>query len=147
MGRFYSASARATAQTAAQDIIELVAATNVCVIIHEVEITSTLTTDERNQIIIHRGTATGSGGSAGTEVALDTGYTTADSATEFHNTTQSTLTNQLGSWEWSCLVPFHKLWTPETRPVVPGAGLFIVELAESITSTTLGATIIWEELG
>ena len=147
MGRMYSASAQRTAQTAAQDVIELLAATNVAVIIHEVEVTSNLTTDERNRIILHRGTASGSGGAAGTEVGLETGLPAADSAIEFGNTTQSVEANVLRSTEWSCLVPYHYLPTPETRIVVPGGGLFIVELAETITSTTLSATIVWEELG
>ena len=147
MGRVYSSSLQTTSQTAAQDIVELIAATNVAVRILEVEVTSTLTTDERNHIMLHRGTATGSGGSAGTEVPLDPGFPAADSLIEFNNTTQSADANILRRTEWSCLVPYHYLPTPETVITIPGGGLFIVALEETITSTTITATIVWEELG
>ena len=146
-GRIYTSAVNRTAQTAVQDLIELLAATNVACKIHEVKIDSSLTTDERNRIIIHRGTASGSGGAAGTESPNDPGFPTADAAIEFGNTSQSVETNVLEEHMWSILYPFHRIWTPETRPVIPGGGLFIVELAETITSTTLGCMIKWEELG
>lgn len=145
MGRMYSATNTATTQTAAQDWIQLLAASNVHVVIHEIILSCNLTTDERNVILLHRGTA--SGGTAVTEEPLDPSYPAADSAVTFNDTTQNTPANIFREEQWSCLVPWHFLPTPETRIHVPGGGSFTVELGETITSTTLTGVIVWEELG
>ena len=146
MGRFYSDSRTAAAQTAAQDLIQLLAASNVHVIIHKITVTSDLTTDERNIILLHRGTA--AGGNAGNgEAQRVTGDAAADSTVTFHDTTQNTPANILEEHEWSCLLPWETQWTPEERVHVPGGGSFTVELGEAITSTSIACTIVWEELG
>lgn len=147
MGRMYSCAGSLATITTAQDLITLTMATNVAAWIHEIEITSDLTSDERNVIVLHSPSAAGSGGSAGTEVALEAGMPAADGAVVFGNTTQSTPAGIKRQTAWSCLVPFHYLPTPESRILVPGGGIFVVELGESITSTTVQCNIVWEELG
>ncbi len=145
MGRLYSAANTATAQTAAQDVIQLLAASNVHVIVHEAWITCTLTTDERNQILVHRGTA--SGGTAGTENPTETGMPSADSAITFNDTTQNTPSSILIEDQWSCLIPWHYHPAPEGRIHVPGGGSLTFELGEAITSTSISSWILWEEMG
>lgn len=147
MGRMYSASTTLTGQTAAQDLITLTAASNVAAIIHEIRMTTNLTADERNVIALHRVSASGSGGSAATELGLDTGNPTADTAIVFGNTTQATPGTFIQQDNWSVLVPYHYLPTPEMRLVVPGGGIVVCELTETITSANISINITWEEIG
>lgn len=143
----YSASTTLTSQTVAQDLITLTAASNVAVIVHEIQMTTNLTADERNVIAIHRVSAAGSGGSAATELGLDPGAPTADTAIVFGNTTQATPGTFIRQDNWSVLVPYHYLPTPETRIFVPGGGILVCELTETITSANISINIVWEEIG
>lgn len=149
MGRMYSASFEDVAVTAVQDLFELTAASNVAVVIHEIELSQiTQAASELLQIKLHRGTSSGSGGTAASEIALDPGMPTADSAVEINNTTQSVETNLLRVDHWNVVNPYLYVPTPETRILVPGAGLFIVELETAPgASMTMSGTLIWEELG
>jgi len=141
----YTSSDSAAAQTAAQDLIQLLAASNVAVEIIRIELESTLIADERNLILLHRGTA--AGGTAGAEEPLDPGMAAADSVVTFFDTTQNTPANILKESYWSILAPWVWLPTPEEQIIIPGGGSFTVELGETITSTGLTASITWREIG
>lgn len=143
----YKASTTLTSQTAAQDLITITAASNVAVIVHEVKLTTNLTADERNVIAIHRVSAAGSGGSAATELGIDTGAPTADTAVVFGNTTQATPGTFIEQENWSVLVPYHHLPTPEMRLIIPGGGILVWELTETITSANISINVTWEEIG
>lgn len=147
MGRMYSASTTLTSQTAAQDLITLTAGSNVAVLVHEIRMTTNLTADERNVIALHRVSAAGSGGSAATEMPLDPGSPAADTAIVFGNTTQATPGTFIQQDSWSVLVPYHYLPTPEMRLIVPGGGIVVCELTETITSASISINITWEEIG
>ena len=152
MGRMYSAVMDAVSITAAnvpQDLFELLAASNVAVLIHEIRISQkTLTASELLQIKLHRGTSTGSGGGTVTPKALQEGDPAADSTVERNNTTQSVETSPLVIDHWNVVNPWIWLPTPESRILVPGGGLFIVELETDPSATfTVSGTIIFEELG
>jgi hypothetical protein len=154
----YSCSFDAVAVSAAQDLFELTApADAICVILScRVGQTSDYGDAEAEglQITLRRGNGatTGSGGSAGTEVALEAGFGTAGGVVEINNTTQMTAGG--GSLEVLSVEPFNAQvgWlyqpTPEERVVVSPSDLFTVALDSAPSDAlTMSGTLIWEEIG
>ena len=45
------------------------------------------------------------------------------------------------------LAGYHKVFLPEERPIVPGAGFFALNIDAAITSATLVYEIVFEEIG
>jgi len=152
MGRMYSAvmdNISVTTANTPQDLFELLALTNVSVLVHAVYVSqTTLTVSELLQIKIHRGTATGSGGGTITPRPLETGMPGADTLVERNNTTQSVETSLIIAEDWNVVNPFIWLPPPKERIWVPGAGLFIVELTEDASATmNVSGRVIFEEFG
>jgi len=150
MGRLYSASFSAVASgTSIKDLIEIIAASNVSVIVHEVHLSAESVSDEKFLIEFHAITASGSGGSAATENPIDPGGAAADTAVEFNNTTQATKTGAIiRGIEWSNLIPFEYYPFQEDRLVLGGSGGAVIELARApVAGVDLAGGIVWEEFG
>lgn len=146
----YVLSNTLTSVTAAETLFEIGAATNTVVLIHRISLTnSTSETDDSALISYGRYTASGTGTdvSANVEV-LDSGDA-AFSGTAEDNHTVDIATGEvvLGREGISLLAGYQKIFTPEERPVIPGAGFFGFNLDSAITSVTLAYEIVFEEIG
>ena len=152
MGRLYAAVFEEVAVTAIQDLFELVAPADAAVIIHSVTITQSSDAGDAQAemlpILIHRGTASGSGGSSVTPSPLAVGDAAFGGTVEANNTTQSAEGTFVHAEAFNIQIGFYYLPTPESRPVVSPSGLFIVELQSAPSdSLTVNGTIVFEEVG
>ncbi len=154
MGMMYAATFTGVAVTAQQDFFELTAPSDAVVKIHEVRIGQSSDTDsEQLSILLKRhtsGSTSGSGGSAATPVALDTGYAACGSSAEVNNTTKVTggTSYTLVADALNVLSGFTYLPTPEARPTLSPSERFTVELGTTpADSLTMNGTLIFEEIG
>lgn len=149
MGRMYSVTFEEVAVSAVQDLFEINAASDSAVIVHGIEISQSSDTDsEQLNVLIHRGSTSGSGGSTPTPAPLEIGDSAFGGTCEANNTSQSTegtilhsaAFNVLNGWVW---------WpTPECRPVISPSGRLIVELQTAPgDELTMSGTIYIEEVG
>jgi hypothetical protein len=153
MGRMYSATFEEVAVTAAQDLFELVAPSDLAVVIHGM--TFSQSTDagdsesEQLNILIHRGTTSGSGGSTPTPNPMVVSTTASTVTVEANNnTTQSTEGAILHAECFNVMSGFVHWWPPETRPVISPSGRLIVELQTAPDdSINMSGTIYFEEIG
>lgn len=152
MGRAYSASFEEVAVTAAQDLFEVVAPADASLKITGVTITQSSDAGDAQAemlpILIHRGTATGSGGSSVTASPLSEGDAAFGGTVEVNNTSQSVEGTILHAEAFNVQIGFYYLPTPENQPEVSPSQLFIVELqAAPDDSLTMSGTIYFEEIG
>ena len=131
-----------------QDIWELSNSSGKQVILHGFSLTSAHTTDERARLRLVRRTATGSGGSAGTVLAVDQGNAIATAVTaELLNTTPGATSNILKAWQWSQQGELLYLPTPEMRPVLSVSSFLCLNLQVALGGTrTWSGWVTWEEL-
>lgn len=147
-GRMYTVSFVGVTVSAAQDLFELVAAAGVPVWIHEIHLTCRGGNDERLNITVHRGTTSGSGGSAATPSPLDPSMPAADSTVEINNTSQATNGAVLDAFEWDLRTPGHRLPVPAAKILVPGGGRVCVSLETApASSRVMSGTMVFEEIG
>jgi hypothetical protein len=157
MGRLYSVPFNAVAVTAQQDFFEITAAAGKPVIVHSIEIEqSTEVGDAMEEglvILCKRGnssTTSGSGGTTPTPAPIITADAAFGGTTDVNNTTKMTAgtITTLRCWTWNVRIPFLKVFTPETRPVISGGERLTVELATTpADSITVCGTMLIEELG
>lgn len=149
MGRMYSAIFEEVAVTAVQDLFEIIAPADAIVILHALEISQSSDTDNENlSLLIHRGTATGSGGTVVTPRPMEVGDPAFGGTVEANNTTQSVEGAILHAAAFSVLSGYSFVWTPETRPKVSPSGLLIIELQTApVDALTMSGTIYFEEVG
>lgn len=152
MGRVYAAVFEKVAVTAAQDLFEIVAPADASVIVHSCTITQDSDAGDAQAemlaILIHRGTATGSGGTTITPSPLQVGDAAFGGVVEANNTTQSVEGTFLHGEAFNVQIGFYYLPPPEDRPVISPSGLFIVELQDApADSLTMSGTIVFEEVG
>ena len=150
MGRMYVLSNTLTAVTAAETLFEIGALTNTVVVIHRIGLTnSTSETDDSALISYGTYTASGTGTSVVANVeALDPGDAAFGGSAE-DNHTVDIVTGEivLGREGISLLAGYQKIFTPEERPIIPGAGFFGFNLDSAITSVTLAYELVFEEIG
>lgn len=149
MGRMYSIISAAAAVTGAQDLLSVTAAANKALILHELNVTQESSeTSDTGVIRVYRASAAGTtAASAPTPRPLDNGDA-AMSGTIGHNlSSNSTETAALLRRSWNVLSGFHWLPTPESRLVVPGSGIIVVRSDIAITSATVTAELVVEEIG
>ncbi len=152
MGRKYSASFEEIAVTAAQDLFEVVAPADGAVIIHSVTITQSSDAGDAQAemlpILIHRGTATGSGGTSVTASPMSLGDSAFGGTVEANNTSQSVEGTFLHAEGFNAQIGFFYLPPPEDRVEISPSALFIVELqAAPSDELTMNGTIVFEEIG
>ena len=156
MARMFQVAIDSASATTQRDIIEIVAAAEVPIRIHEVYITTDLEQDaneaqDKLQVARHVGAFTsGSGGATATAYALGVTGATEDSTTvEVGNTTQITggTTEVLGEPYMNNRIGWHYLPTPENRPVIAGTDAFVIGTqAAFAAATAIGGYAVFEEL-
>ena len=160
MGRFYTAVFKGTAVTAAQDLFEIAAPTDAVVVIHEWTLTQTTelgdAAEEQLLLTTNRGVGTvtsGSGGATVTPQPISDGDAAYGGTVERNNTTimavgTGTLETDLEVHAWNIRVPYQKVYTPETRPVISPGNRWTLEL-ESVPadSITMNGFVVFEEIG
>lgn len=157
MGRMYSVPFAAVAVTAQQDFFEVTAATGKPCIVHSIEIEQTTevgdTMEEGLSILLKRGTSattSGTGGTTPTPPPQSSTDAAAGFTSDVNNTTKmsgGTITT-LRAWAWNVRIPFFKVFTPETRPVIAPGERLTVELATTpADSITINGTMMVEEIG
>jgi|ERR1041385_99668 hypothetical protein len=156
MGRIYNLPLARTAVTAAVDLAEiLTAATHICVI-HAIEITQSTDVkdaeEEMLQLAFKSGqTTSGSGGNTGvTPIPVLIGDAAHGMTVETFNTTKASagtiVTHKV--WDWNVRIPFDKIFTPETRLIIPPSTRATLELvAAPADSITIGGQIVVEVIG
>lgn len=149
-GRNYVLSNSIASFTGPKTVFEIGAATNTVLLIHRIKVSqSTSETDDSTLLTWGYYTASGTGTSVAANVeALDPGDA-AFGGTAEDNHTVDIATGEiiLGREGISTLAGFEKIFLPESRPVIPGAGFFALNLDAAITSATLVYECEFEELG
>lgn len=148
MGLLYTAAFENVALTnAAQDILFLQTTANVPIIIHEITLSTDVTTDVRARLQLLRRTTAGSAGNAITPKPVDERNTRSATTTATDmRTTPGTAGDILDNDLWSLLVPWARLYTPETRIRVAHSGFLALNLvAGTGASRNLSGKIVFEE--
>lgn len=159
MGRLYTATFDSVAVSALQDLFEIKAHANRPVVIHDWHIGQTSDTgdsaEELLRVEARRGVlavTSGSGGSTVIPVPLNYYDAAFGGTVETNNTTRATAgspdtLNIIGQYVWNVRVPMDKIYTPETRIVIPANGTFTLGLpAAPGDALTMSGTITFEEL-
>ena len=156
MGRMYTVLFKAVAVTAQQDFIELTAPSDSILKIHEWELSQVTevgdAAEEQLQVTVNRGigSTSGSGGSAATPQPLDDGDAAAGFTAEVNNTTKMSVgtIEEIFPQCWNVRMPFTRIYTPETRPVVGPSELWTLELETTpADSITISGYVTVEEIG
>lgn len=151
--RVYSVPMNGVTVSALQDLYEIQAPADACVILYSVRLGQESEEGEAQsemlRISFHRFTISGSGGSLQTPNPLEVGSPAFGGTVEMNNTSPGTGTNtELFSDTWNLQIPWLYQPPPEERIVISPSGFFGVRLpvapADAITMT---ATITFEELG
>ena len=148
-GLMYSAPFENVSFTdAAQDLVFLATSSSVPIIIHAIRLAAGVTTDVRARIQLIRRSTAGSGGTGITPSALHGRNSVAAATTAtYARTTPGTAGNVLHAEQWSLLVPFDWLPTPEFRPQVPVSGFVGLHLvAATGAARVISGSIIFEEI-
>lgn len=150
MGRMYVLSNEISSFSAAKTIVEIGALTNTVLKIHRIKVGQS-SSEVDDSTLLHWGTYTASG--TGTPItanieALDPGDAAfGGTAEDDHSADITTGEIILGREGISLLAGFEKIFLPESRPVVPGAGFFAIQNQAVITAVTLVYEIEFEEIG
>lgn len=160
MGRIHTGTFKSIAVTAAQDFFEIAAPTDAIVVIHDWTLSqSTEIGDAMEEMLVlttNRGVGTvtsGSGGASVTPQPIQDGDAAFGGTVERNNTTimavgTGTLETDLEVHCWNVRVPYQKIYTPETRPVISPGNRWTLELESTPTdSITISGTITFEEVG
>jgi len=155
MGRMYSVQfSDVTLAAAAQDLFELLPATQKPIVLHSVVISQRSDVGDAQEegvtLQIIRGyTASGSAGSSTTPVPLSPIDTASGATCETNNTTVATTGTPviLHSEAWNIRTPFVYLPTPEMRIRVANAELLVVRaLSGPADALTVCGTLYFEEV-
>ncbi len=152
MGRMYTASFEEVAVTAAQDLFQILAPADSVVILHAVYVSQSSdagdSESEQLNVLIHRGSTNGSGGSTPTPTPLHLGDAAAGTVVEVNNTTPGTEGTFIHAESFNVMAGMQYIPTPEMRPVISPSDLFHIELQSTpADSLTMSGTIYFEELG
>ena len=160
MGRMYTATFKSTAVTAAQDLFEIAAPTDSIVIIHDWTLSQTTelgdAAEEQLILTTNRGVGTvtsGSGGATVTPQPISDGDPAFGGTVERNNTTimavgTGTLETDLELHAWNIRIPYQKVYTPETRPVISPGNRWTLEMESTpADSITMHGTVTFEEIG
>jgi hypothetical protein len=145
----YSATFEEVAVSAAQDLFEINAPADSIVVVHALEISQSSDVDNENlNLLMHRGSTSGSGGSTPTASPMEVGDAAFGGTVEANNTSPSTEGTILHSAAFSVLAGYSYVWTPEARPVISPSGRLNIELQTTpADALTMSGTIYFEEIG
>jgi hypothetical protein len=158
MGRMYTASYSPNAQTSAFDAFELLAPSDSILVIHSIRLWQTTelgdAAEEVLTLTMTRGIGSVTSGSGGTTPDIhphDDGDAAFGGTIEARNTTQ--LAVGTGTLEvldrdgWQLRMPYLRVYTPEERPVISPGDYWALGVSAPGDSTTIGASITFEEIG
>lgn len=159
MGRLYTAAFKSIAVTAVQDLFEITSPTDGVTVVHEWGLFQTTElgdlAEEQLLITTNRGTnltTSGSGGATVTPPPISVGDPAYGGSVERNNTTIMAVgtgaLTELEVFAWNIRVPFQKIYTPETRPIISPGFRWTLEL-ESVPadSITMHGYVTFEEIG
>lgn len=158
MGRFYSAQTNAVAVSAAQDLIELLAASGKALVIHEIIIGQYSdmgdSAAEALSVLIKRASGSytsGSGGSTPTPAPHCKADTAAGVTCEMNNTSQaaagSGALTTIRADVWNVQQPYQYLPPPEQRISIAPAEALVVSITAPADALTTNVTVVFEEMG
>ena len=143
IGRRYRIVFEEVAISAAQDLIEIVAPSDAVVILHEWAFYQSSDAgdaeSEQLNIIVHRGSTSGSGGSTATPRPNQLGDAAFGGTAEVNNTTQGTEGDILDTLSFNVMAGAERIYTPESVKVISPSGRLIVELQTAPTDTITGS--------
>jgi hypothetical protein len=149
----FTAQFNAVSVSAQQDLLSIVAPTSQLVIIHEIGFSQTSKAGDANEVdwllLIKSGqTVAGSGGTSVT--GRNFSGTAANSTCRANDTTKANSGTIITHYPdaWNIRVSYCKVWTPETRPILPPSRRMTFELATTPGSaTTCNGYVVFQELG
>lgn len=157
MGRKYTASYAANAQTTAIGF-EILAPSDSIVVVHSVRAWQTTELGDAAEEILAltftRGigsVTSGSGGATPDVHPIDDGDAAFGGTVECRNTT--VLAAGSGTLEvmdrdgWNVRVPYVRIYTPEERPIIGPSEYWEFQIAAPADSTTIGVSVTFEEWG
>jgi len=147
MGRMVQAPLNSitVSSDATQDLWSLMAAATNKLILHGWEISSDAIEATLLECTLKRLTAVGSGGTALTEVKLDTDDGSITASARAGDTTPGTAGDILAGFQWEQLGPLGIIYTPEIRPVIEvSTGIALV--CNTADAFEMSGWICWEEL-
>lgn len=152
MGVMYTAQFNGVAVTAQQDLFEVNVPATKSVVVHAIELSQTTevgdAAEEGLLLLLKSGqTTSGSGGSTPTAVPTAIGETAFGGTVEVNNTTKASAGTIVthAAYAWNVRTEFVRIYTPETRPLLPPSARFTVELATTpADSITMHGTIWFE---
>lgn len=158
MGRKYTAFFEGVAVTAQQDFFEILAPSDAVIVLHDIDLSQTTEFGDaaEEQLLIRMvrgvGAVTSGNGTSATVNPIEDGDTATGATVEKNGTTKmvvgSGTLEQLAAWAWNVRIPFVKIFTPETRPVISPGNRLTIELATTpADSITMNGTITFEEIG
>jgi hypothetical protein len=154
MGMMYAATFGAVAVSAAQDVFEIVAPADKCVVIHEIVVEqSSDAGDAQAELLriqaIRAFTTSGSGGASLTPAPLESGNAAAGSTVEANNTSLATSGSTATLFDRAFNVQIGFFWqpTPECRIVLSPSQRLVVRIAAPADSLTMHGTLVFEEVG
>jgi hypothetical protein len=159
VGRVYTAVISPVAVSVAQDLFEILAPADAVVLVHDWHLFQTSDVGDAAEEILAietvRGVGSvtsGSGGTTPTAQPIEDGDPTFGGTVEANNTTRMVVgTGTLETLEelaWNIRVPYDRIYTPETRPVIsPGNRWTLALPTAPADAVTLGATVTFEEIG
>jgi hypothetical protein len=155
MGRIYTVQFNGVGVTVQQDLFEIVAPADAVVIFHELhlsQLTDVKDAEEEMLLLLLKSgqTTSGSGGTTPTPVPKELGDAAFGGTTEVNNTTKASVGTIVTHYpyHWNIRIPFEKIWTPETRPVLSPSRRGTVELGTTpADSITMAGSLTFEEIG
>ena len=152
MSRVYTVTFEQVAVSAIQDLIQIVAPSDSVVVIHEWEFGQSSDAgdaeSEQLNILVHRGSTDGSGGSAVTARPKQIGTPAFGGTCETNNTSQSTEGTIESSHCFNVMAGIKEVYTPETRPVLSPSGRMVWELQTApADAITMSGKVTFEEIG
>jgi hypothetical protein len=147
-GLLYTANiSNVSSGTAAVSILCIGSSAAVPILVHEWRLTSAGTTDVRYPLQVIRRTAGPTGGAAVTPRPLNLRNTVAATATVTSlPTSDGVAGNVLEAEQWSVLVPYSRIYTPDERIIIPVSSWLCLGFVSAPAAVNISAEVIFEEL-
>ena len=152
-GRIYTSEFDGVAISVAQDLFSILTPATDIVVVHEVGLSQLTEIQDAEEVMLllrmrSGQTTVGSGGSTPAMVPRLLGDSTCGCTVRANDTTiaSSGTIVQKHSEYWNVRVPYVKIWTPETRPILPPATRWTFELVTA-DAFTAGGYVVFEEIG
>lgn len=159
MGRMYTVQVNGVSVTAAQDIFEVLAASDILTIVHGFSLFQTSDVGDAAEEILRLETVrgvgavtSGSGGTVPTAQPVDDGDAAFGGTIEANNTTRMAAgagsLETLEQFGWNVRIPIVHFYTPELRPIITPANRWTLSLPAAPADALTTSAMLWlEEIG